>query len=486
MPIKYHQIRGCLDQSLFINAKQLILEAFDELIADQSLWRFFIRHEPRFWDWEGFRKISEIHLEIYHCTPKMAVLRAISFLQVSDKAAFRKAKTELKAEHPEKRTYHAMLDAYELLDRFRKTAESKTQEAEQSLRDRANVKLTMSLLTKLYHEARIGIHKVQRGPGRSNRAENRARQKKEATRGRIRRNFEAFAYDLRDMLGSAIFLKPSPPSTIDPHAVCFFGGKPKMPPEMEWPCSDPLTPDLPLHFLAQIDCASLPRELTVGDISFPTPDFPKTGTFFLFMHLDNDEAWNLATRLIYRSDDTTTFVERDPPENLFSMLPEHHEGLARKYHTCEVEKSAIQPCGKLLVRQVLTPVPFLSINRAGIGQLRDAYNNEQLQSDERLQLLLEFIGISDKRARDEKPKPASKHNFGDYYGQNMMQMFGLGGVVQYAPIENADKIMMMQIGACSGLPLKLGGSTGLFQYWMDEDDLIARRFETIFVTGEMT
>ena len=485
MTIEHHHIRQYLDRGLFLNARGLIEKAFEELVSRQSMWPFLTLSKPLDWNWKAFNKLADMHLEDYSGNTKMATLRVIGFLRDGDEAEFQRAKMAFKAEYPEERKYHSFLRTYEFLSRFHKPADSETEETELALTDRSKIKLSPGLLADLYNEARIGLHRTRRGPGKAGRAKNRARQKAEETQGRIRKNFEAFAYDLRDMLGPAIFLNPSPATDIETPAVCFFGGKPKMPPEMAWPCNDAFEQGAPMHFLAQIDCASLPRELKVGDLGFPMPDFPETGTFYLFMHLHNDAAWEFETKLIYRPEDPASLIERNPPENLFSMIREHHEGLARKYHTCEVDRSAIQPCGKLLVRQVLNPVAFLSANRESITRLADAYDNG-LGSDEQLGLLLQFIGVSDQRARSEKPKPASKHNFGDHYGGYMMQMFGLGDVVQSAPLENADKVMMMQIGACYGLPLNLGGSTGLFQFWMKEEDLADRRFETIVATGEMT
>ena len=50
---------------------------------------------------------------------------------------------------------------------------------------------------------------------------------------------------------------------------------------MDWP-RDGLF-DQPLHFIAQVALASLPRALDLGDKTLTYPEFPRQGTLFLFM-----------------------------------------------------------------------------------------------------------------------------------------------------------------------------------------------------------
>ncbi len=77
---------------------------------------------------------------------------------------------------------------------------------------------------------------------------------------------------------SVLLHRPYPPHTA-PRTNSKFGGLPRLPARFEWP----RTPSgIPLHFLAQIDCA---------DIGFGTR-LPERGVLFFFGRDDEEQVWN--------------------------------------------------------------------------------------------------------------------------------------------------------------------------------------------------
>ena len=59
----------------------------------------------------------------------------------------------------------------------------------------------------------------------------------------------------------SVVLRRQVPVRFDEEARSWLGGLPKMPAGTEWPRAKPKKP---LHFVAQLDCASLPQELWGG------------------------------------------------------------------------------------------------------------------------------------------------------------------------------------------------------------------------------
>ncbi|UHH29044.1 DUF1963 domain-containing protein [Pseudomonas veronii] len=76
-----------------------------------------------------------------------------------------------------------------------------------------------------------------------------------------------------------LVFRPYPPVDL-PYVNSQLGGLPTLPPDMEWPRASDGTP---LHFLARIDCAELPK---ASDL------LPKSGVLHFFARLNEDLDWN--------------------------------------------------------------------------------------------------------------------------------------------------------------------------------------------------
>ena len=106
--------------------------------------------------------------------------------------------------------------------------------------------------------------------------------------------------------------RPFPPNR-GPRTNSKFGGLPRLPEHHEWP----RTPSgVPLHFLAQIDCA---------DIGFPTR-LPERGVLFFFGRDDDEQVWDSAwkeqsdasedCRVLYALDAFAATAPREAPADL--------------------------------------------------------------------------------------------------------------------------------------------------------------------------
>lgn len=99
----------------------------------------------------------------------------------------------------------------------------------------------------------------------------------------------------------------------DPGAAwCWLGGAPTMPDDIVWPVTKEAysQPSIPLHFVAQIDLASIPRRKGL-------PAMPQTGTLFFFydpIFGPNDDFRNDNAQIIYVADDVSGIPERKMPD----------------------------------------------------------------------------------------------------------------------------------------------------------------------------
>ncbi|MEO9823688.1 MAG: DUF1963 domain-containing protein [Paracoccaceae bacterium] len=74
-------------------------------------------------------------------------------------------------------------------------------------------------------------------------------------------------------------------------------------------------------------------------------------------------------------------------------------------------------------------------------------------------------------------------NFGDT-DTRQLQMFGLGYVLQRAPIEHEDKVLLLQLSNACGV--NYGDVDMILQVWITHDDLAAGRFDNIISTLDMS
>lgn len=103
-----------------------------------------------------------------------------------------------------------------------------------------------------------------------------------------------------------------------------FGGLPRLPAGHEWPRT---SDNLPLHFLAQIDCSDLPR---------PSP-LPDRGVLFFFGRDDSEQVWNHDRpthddcRVIHAPDATAATALRPAPADLPPIADEYGLRCARDF-----------------------------------------------------------------------------------------------------------------------------------------------------------
>ncbi len=101
--------------------------------------------------------------------------------------------------------------------------------------------------------------------------------------------------------------RPYPPQSA-PRTNSKFGGLPRLPEHHEWPR---MPSGVPLHFLAQIDCA---------DIGHPSP-LPDRGVLFFFGRSDDEQVWDAdqpqeACRVLYVQDAFALTPPRAAPDDL--------------------------------------------------------------------------------------------------------------------------------------------------------------------------
>jgi uncharacterized protein YwqG len=102
-------------------------------------------------------------------------------------------------------------------------------------------------------------------------------------------------------------------------ARSFFGGLPKLPPEVEWPRAEVTAVDDPetvaLTFIAQIDLSELPdfEEKSL---------FPQTGTLYFFCNSVFESEGSPLCKVFYYAGDTASLPERAPPADLMPLAGE--------------------------------------------------------------------------------------------------------------------------------------------------------------------
>lgn len=116
------------------------------------------------------------------------------------------------------------------------------------------------------------------------------------------------AYFARHRRDAVLLHRPYPPQCA-PRTNSKFGGLPRLPDHYEWPRDGN---GVPLHFLAQIDCA---------DIAFETA-LPERGVLFFFAREEEEQIWNDdrvnkdAARVIYALDAFAMTPLRAHPDDL--------------------------------------------------------------------------------------------------------------------------------------------------------------------------
>ncbi len=110
--------------------------------------------------------------------------------------------------------------------------------------------------------------------------------------------------------------KPLTPFEKPRSASNYVCGTPQLPPDIDWPCR---ADGYPLGFLMQVDCASLPRSVTAQGATYDLPDFPETGTIFLFVDDFLEDVGPDSIQVIYTPETTQTMPTRTPPAALQTL-----------------------------------------------------------------------------------------------------------------------------------------------------------------------
>ncbi|NOR62536.1 MAG: DUF1963 domain-containing protein, partial [Rhodobacteraceae bacterium] len=108
-----------------------------------------------------------------------------------------------------------------------------------------------------------------------------------------------------------ILLRRRWPLRNSKNARSYFGGTPTLPEGLAWPLSGET--GFPLHFLAQIYCADMPK-LPSG------PQLPKNGTLFFFADINEEMLWEDApgesTKVLYTTQETRNLKAAPQPDAL--------------------------------------------------------------------------------------------------------------------------------------------------------------------------
>ena len=144
---------------------------------------------------------------------------------------------------------------------------------------------------------------------------------------------------------AALLLKPLLKSETANVAPVRFGGKPRLPDDLEWPVGH--------HFLAEIDFAQLPDHAEHCGQPIAFPDRPKHGSAFIFVKLWGDAIYDPGcVTVLYSDQDLSDVPFREPPDDLPNL---HQDG--DDWH---LRRDAIESDGQVLIEQLATALPIIS------------------------------------------------------------------------------------------------------------------------------
>ena len=116
----------------------------------------------------------------------------------------------------------------------------------------------------------------------------------------------------------ALVLQRFYPPAAFPKVRSRLGGLPQLPDGLQWPVGESYGTQAPMHFLAQIDCAELPRV---------DPDMPAQGLLFFFAMNDEEQIWDTdepqqRVRVLYAPEVAADQPVRALPEGMPPILDE--------------------------------------------------------------------------------------------------------------------------------------------------------------------
>ncbi|MEM7060876.1 MAG: DUF1963 domain-containing protein [Pseudomonadota bacterium] len=157
-----------------------------------------------------------------------------------------------------------------------------------------------------------------------------------------------------NVAGLGLLLRPIPSNMVVAEEAVIIGGLPRLPDDLEWPHHDDGTA---IHFLAQINLSRLPREHD----GLRTPDFPQTGTLFVFLPLDRID--HAIVQVLHTARSVSVVPERDPPKDLPKIATDRRN----------VDPQGIIHDGKVLISRNVEVLPFASPQEVSLAPLRDEW-----------------------------------------------------------------------------------------------------------------
>lgn len=133
---------------------------------------------------------------------------------------------------------------------------------------------------------------------------------------------ERYAVQPEDRM-PAVVLKPLTLDETPSSRANYYLGWPQLPDMIAWPrrevrTSRGHTQSVPLHFMMQIDCASVSRSVDVEGQSLTLPPFPEQGTLFVFIDTISEELDDDAVRVLFHPEPVDASPRRQPPSDLVS------------------------------------------------------------------------------------------------------------------------------------------------------------------------
>lgn len=275
-----------------------------------------------------------------------------------------------------------------------------------------------------------------------------------------------------------------------------FGGLPQLPEDMPWPRAiSHLGDDRgSLHFFAQIDLSALSRSMEHAGHRFEMPDFPRTGTLFVFLPLDGESMYNEVDCVVrYHPGSVAHLPERMPPDDTPMIIDRRAPGdtdtpFYENSHVVRDNPEAVSDCGRYLKRvyaQTQTALTFTQQNpKLENARIYELSQEELFELDREHALNLRKYGISAdvdwsrstgdvRRQRDELQEELGKPSEDPYPGAP--QIFGIAD--QGMEPDSKEDVLLFQLGGFAGVDF--GSIDGDYWIWINKDDLSEGKFDKV-------
>lgn len=252
----------------------------------------------------------------------------------------------------------------------------------------------------------------------------------------------------------------------------WFGGEPTLPPEIEWPvhkvCSEDgqVISEIPMHFLVQINLATLPLPEGV-------PELPQTGTLFFFFEPIFCNNFGIAPdcgRVIYVEEDVSECPTRSMPKiPPLSELPDWANKYAEK-----MRKYGRNDLGRGFRRWSFDYFFFTGYRS---GQFRNRVFRDYVDT------------LSINISKDIKEMVSDRC---DLPGPNAIKdldytyhhIFGSNGGFEPEESYETENPWVRLLAVKDDLDLGFRNHTNWVVFWIKNEDLEARKFENAFTVEE--